>query len=125
MPIYEYVCQACGEEFEAIQKFSDPPLKKHGCAPRSPVKRKISLNAFQLKGGGWYNEGYAKGKGDSSNGDGAKVDGAKGEGAKGKGSSDSKTAGSGDSASSGGSSSSDSATAPKTESKPSGSSASS
>ena len=59
MPIYEYECNTCGEEFEVIQKFSDPPLKKHTCSPKSEVNRKISLNAFQLKGGGWYNEGYA------------------------------------------------------------------
>ena len=59
MPIYEYVCDTCGEDFEVMQKFNDPPLKKHDCAPKSTVKRKLSLTAFQLKGGGWYNEGYS------------------------------------------------------------------
>lgn len=72
MPIYEYECQTCGEEFEEIQKFSDPPLKKHTCSPKSVVRRKISLNAFLLKGGGWYSEGYAKGKDGSANGAGGK-----------------------------------------------------
>jgi putative FmdB family regulatory protein len=26
MPIYEYVCESCGETTEALQKMSDPPL---------------------------------------------------------------------------------------------------
>ena len=59
MPIYEYVCQSCGEEIEVIQKVSDPPLKKHaGCGGR--LKKKLSLAAFHLKGGGWYADGYSQ-----------------------------------------------------------------
>ncbi|MGZ6793570.1 MAG: FmdB family zinc ribbon protein, partial [Mycobacteriales bacterium] len=26
MPTYQYACTACGEELEAVQKFSDPSL---------------------------------------------------------------------------------------------------
>ncbi|MBT8435188.1 MAG: zinc ribbon domain-containing protein, partial [Gammaproteobacteria bacterium] len=26
MPIYEYVCNECGHDFEALQKMSDAPL---------------------------------------------------------------------------------------------------
>ena len=63
MPIYEYVCTTCGEEFEEMRKFSDPPLTTHSCSKKSKVERKLSLNAFQLKGGGWYNEGYGGKKG--------------------------------------------------------------
>ena len=68
MPIYEYLCRTCGEEFEVMQKVSDPPPKRHTCSPKSVVKRKLSLTAFQLKGGGWYAEGYAKGNGASAKG---------------------------------------------------------
>jgi putative FmdB family regulatory protein len=75
MPIYEYACDTCGEDFEVIQKFSDAPLKRHTCAPKSVVRRKLSLTAFQLKGGGWYSEGYAKG-----NGNGAAAGNGKGSG---------------------------------------------
>lgn len=59
MPIYEYICKECGKEFEAIQKFSDKPLKKciH-CSGR--VEKKISSSAFHLKGSGWYQTDYAK-----------------------------------------------------------------
>ena len=64
MPIYEYRCKSCGHTLEVIQKFNDKPLKK--CTECSGVLEKlISNSAFQLKGGGWYNEGYG-GKGKSS-----------------------------------------------------------
>ena len=59
MPIYEYKCMKCGNEFEAMQKFSDSPLKK--CPSCSGVvKRLISRSSFQLKGSGWYLTDYAK-----------------------------------------------------------------
>lgn len=61
MPIYEYVCHTCGTDFEEIQKFSDPPLTTHDCSKDSRIERKLSLAAFQLKGGGWYSEGYGGG----------------------------------------------------------------
>jgi putative FmdB family regulatory protein len=57
MPIYEYRCTSCGHTLEVIQKFNDKPLKK--CTECSGALEKlISRSAFQLKGGGWYNEGY-------------------------------------------------------------------
>jgi putative FmdB family regulatory protein len=58
MPIYEYSCNKCGEVIERIQKFSDPPLKKHsGCG--GTLTKLISQSAFQLKGTGWYVTDYA------------------------------------------------------------------
>ena len=70
MPIYEYNCETCGEDFEVMQKFSDGPVTRHECSPKSKVKRKLSLTAFQLKGGGWYSEGYSSsGGGGSSSGE--------------------------------------------------------
>jgi putative FmdB family regulatory protein len=64
MPIYEYRCKSCGHTLEVIQKFNDKPLKK--CTECSGALEKlISRAAFQLKGGGWYNEGYG-GQGTSS-----------------------------------------------------------
>jgi len=54
MPIYEYQCNACGHELEALQKMSDDALifcpECHG----ETLKKKISAAAFQLKGSGWY-----------------------------------------------------------------------
>lgn len=53
MPIYEYICTKCGHEFDEIQKFSDPPLKK--CPKcKGKLEKKMSAPSFQLKGTGWY-----------------------------------------------------------------------
>lgn len=61
MPIYEYKCNGCGEVFEAIQKFSDKPLKKCKLCGGKKVEKLISQSSFVLKGGGWYKDGYGAG----------------------------------------------------------------
>jgi len=59
VPIYEYKCTKCRNEFETMQKFSDSPLKKcPSCG--GAVKRLISRSSFQLKGSGWYLTDYSK-----------------------------------------------------------------
>ena len=59
MPLYEYECSQCGQIEEALQKFSDKPLKK--CRTCSGSLRKlISNSSFHLKGTGWYVTDYAK-----------------------------------------------------------------
>ncbi len=70
MPIYEYACQACGHEFEAIQKFSDAALSDCPKCGKSPLKKLISAGGFQLKGSGWYATDFKGGskKSDSSGG---------------------------------------------------------
>jgi putative FmdB family regulatory protein len=60
MPLYEYKCRGCGETFEVLQKFSDPPLKKHQ-ACGGAVQRLISASSFQFKGTGFYITDYGKG----------------------------------------------------------------
>lgn len=58
MPIYEYHCQQCGKDHEIIQKFSDAPLTI--CpACGGALQKQMSLSGFQLKGGGWYKDGYS------------------------------------------------------------------
>lgn len=58
MPLYEYECMNCGQIEEALQKFSDKPLKK--CRYCSGSLRKlISNSSFHLKGSGWYVTDYA------------------------------------------------------------------
>ena len=67
MPIYEYVCEACGHEFDAIQKFSEKPIKECPKCGKKKAKRKLSASAFHLKGSGWYVTDYKKsGAGGSS-----------------------------------------------------------
>ena len=63
MPLYEYQCAACGERFEVIQKFSDPPVDVCAKCGKGPVNRLLSSPAIQFKGSGWYITDYAqKGK---------------------------------------------------------------
>ncbi len=42
MPTYEYVCEACGHEFERFQKMSDDPVRKCQECGRLKVRRRIS-----------------------------------------------------------------------------------
>lgn len=59
MPIYEYKCLKCNNEFEAVQKFSDSPVNKcPSCG--GAVRKLISRSSFHLKGTGWYLTDYAK-----------------------------------------------------------------
>ena len=54
MPIYEYRCGSCGHELEALQKFSDSPLKQCPSCGQSHLHKLVSAAGFQLKGSGWY-----------------------------------------------------------------------
>jgi putative FmdB family regulatory protein len=57
MPIYEYECEQCQQITESWQHLNDAPLTTcpecHG-----ELKKLISHSSFQLKGGGWYADGY-------------------------------------------------------------------
>jgi putative FmdB family regulatory protein len=58
MPIYEYICEKCGNHLEVIQKVSDAPLKRcEKC--RGKLEKIFSRTSFQLKGGGWYMTDYS------------------------------------------------------------------
>ncbi len=65
MPLYEYLCHKCGKKFDALQKFSDEPLKIHE-EDGGEVERLISSPAFHFKGTGWYVTDYAKSNGVST-----------------------------------------------------------
>lgn len=54
MPIYEYVCGACGDEREVLQKLSDPLLTRCPVCGAQAFVKKVSLPSFRLKGAGWY-----------------------------------------------------------------------
>ena len=60
MPLYEYQCDACGQRFEVIQKFSDAPIAACRKCGTGPVQKLQSSPAFQFKGSGWYITDYAK-----------------------------------------------------------------
>jgi putative FmdB family regulatory protein len=54
MPIYGYRCGECGEEHEALQKVSEPPLTLCPACGKPALKKQLSAAGFQLKGSGWY-----------------------------------------------------------------------
>jgi putative FmdB family regulatory protein len=62
MPFYEYQCQACGHEFEALQKMSDAALSECPACKKSELKKMISAAGFQLKGTGWYETDFKSDK---------------------------------------------------------------
>ena len=61
MPFYEYRCEACGHEFEAMQKMSDDPLKDCPVCEKTELSKLISAAGFRLKGGGWYETDFKSG----------------------------------------------------------------
>ncbi len=61
MPIYEYRCDACGHEFEQIQKISEDPLQECPDCGDITLRKLMSAAGFRLKGGGWYETDFKKG----------------------------------------------------------------
>ena len=61
MPIYEYQCQACQNQIEALQKISDTPLLDCPQCGEACLKKKVSAAAFRLKGSGWYETDFKTG----------------------------------------------------------------
>jgi len=62
MPFYEYECSACKFYVEALQKISDPPMKKCPSCKKQTLKRLLSAPVFRLKGGGWYETDFKSDK---------------------------------------------------------------
>jgi putative FmdB family regulatory protein len=54
MPIYEYVCSACGRETEIMHKISDPTPRKCPKCGKLKLSKQMSATGFRLGGGGWY-----------------------------------------------------------------------
>ncbi|HSC66213.1 MAG TPA: zinc ribbon domain-containing protein [Cellvibrio sp.] len=62
MPIYEYQCESCGHNLEALQKLSDSPLVDCPACGKADLKKQISAAGFRLSGGGWYETDFKSGK---------------------------------------------------------------
>ena len=81
MPLYEYVCDACGHRFEIIQKFSDAAPDACPSCGKGPVVRQFSSPAIQFKGSGFYITDYAQkgrsGEASSSGGSSSKTESGK------------------------------------------------
>ncbi len=61
MPIYEYICEACDETHDALQKMSDDPLVDCPECGKSELKKKLSAPSFRLSGSGWYETDFKSG----------------------------------------------------------------
>ena len=80
MPIYEYVCEKCGEKTEVIQSFKEaPPKACPHCGGK--LKKAFSAPAIQFKGSGFYITDYASKRdqgaaktGEEKSGDGPKAE---------------------------------------------------
>ena len=80
MPIYEYACNECGHELEALQKMSDAPLVDCPACARPSLKKRISAAGFRLTGSGWYETDFKRkpqAKSESGDATGNKADGDK------------------------------------------------
>jgi len=61
MPIYEYQCQSCGHEHEALQKLGADPILICPACTKPELMKKISAAGFRLKGTGWYETDFKSG----------------------------------------------------------------
>jgi len=68
MPIYEFVCQSCNNEFENIQSFSDTSVPACPKCGNEDVERQMSRPAIHFKGSGWYINDSKKADKASANG---------------------------------------------------------
>jgi len=73
MPTYEYVCTNCRNEWEEVQRISEPPVQKCPKCKKNTASRQISAGNFILKGGGWYADSYSSPK-DKKKDDSAKTE---------------------------------------------------
>ncbi len=62
MPIYAFHCDACGHDFDRLQRMSDPdPTTCPSCGKES-VHRQLTAPQFRLAGGGWYETDFKSDK---------------------------------------------------------------
>jgi putative FmdB family regulatory protein len=59
MPVYEFEC-TCGNVFEELVRMDTKSQECPKCQKKA--KKILSTCTFELKGGGWYADGYASKK---------------------------------------------------------------
>ena len=74
MPIYEYRCNECQHDVEALQKLSDPPLVTCPACGKPALQKLVSAAGFQLKGSGWYVTDFRGGAGGAKKKEAEKTD---------------------------------------------------
>lgn len=59
MPTYDYLCDACGHQFEQFQGINDPLLKTCPACKRRKLRRLLGTGAaIMFKGSGFYQTDY-------------------------------------------------------------------
>ena len=62
MPLYEFKCEACGQVAEELRPMASMDEAKECPACGGQARRIVSRTSFRLTGGGWFADGYQKGK---------------------------------------------------------------
>ena len=57
MPIFDFVCQKCGKEFEKLVRNEKDVLKCPSCESKKVKKKEVQSINFELKGIGVYKNG--------------------------------------------------------------------
>lgn len=60
MPIYAFECDACGHQYDVLQKMSDPDPTVCPSCGEARVRRQITAPSFRLSGSGWYETDFKK-----------------------------------------------------------------
>lgn len=60
MPIYAFICTACGHRFDRLQKLSDADPGACPDCGADAIKRQLTAPSFRLSGGGWYETDFKK-----------------------------------------------------------------
>ena len=62
MPLYSYHCEQCDEVYENMRSIKQRDVKLICPRCKESCTRILDLSSFQLKGGGWYKDGYSNKK---------------------------------------------------------------
>ena len=60
MPIYAFVCDSCGHQFERLQRLSDSDPTQCPECHAEQVRRQLTAPSFRLAGAGWYETDFKK-----------------------------------------------------------------
>ena len=71
VPIYEFICNDCGTEFEKLVSFSSTDVPTCINCHSKNVKRQMGLPAVHFKGSGWYINDSKKSTTSQKNGNGS------------------------------------------------------
>jgi len=67
LPIYEYECRDCKEQFEELRRITDKSQIICVNCKSTNVQKLVSACSFELKGTGWYKTDYKDKKPEKKN----------------------------------------------------------